>query len=475
MGGFLGCIVNLVLCLLGYILFGVLHMLSTIMDTIGQALGGALTALFNKPAHWIAQSNHAFLLKWLIIRVVLYARLLGLKRTSLVSYIPSLPAQTTTRYQAPKTPATNIAELSAHLQALENALTGLSLDFDSQSWSNTNVFCQLGALESHIQKEGVCAAEDQNVNCITVTQGLQVMHHEIDALQRAVAAVQQSENAAEAAPTNDELACAKLSILEECVGNFEGSLQEALKLGKNSAKMAGSSTAATAVWWSKIMFLGKNVLSIKALDGQDVTELVGYLVDTAMMSYYKDLITKADFVLHLGCTMVIPSLTLDMHEIKPEGMWQQVIEYLTGHGYALGWPPITALHHETHVNHCWPFKGDQGQLSIMLSHIVQIEEILIDHAKVAALDEALTKAGKEIQTQPRSLLSSARYMCIMQFKYNANVLSQAVQMFPVEEGVLSNWGQQFTCLFRFHMHRRMILNDKLLVAGAEAHGAENVA
>ncbi|KAI9512091.1 hypothetical protein F5148DRAFT_974196 [Russula earlei] len=502
-GGFLGRIVNLALRLLGYILFGVLRVLSTIMDTIGQALG--------------AQSNPAFLLKWLIVGAVLYAGLLGLKRTSLVGYIPSLPAQTTTRYQAPETPAANIAELSARLQALENALAGLSVDFDSQSRSNTNVFGRLGALESRIQKEGVRASEDRNVDRIAATQGLQAVRHEIDALRSAVAAVQQSENAAEAAPTNDEVARAKLAALEERVGNFEGGLREALELGKNSAKTAGGSTAASAAWWSKITSSGKKALSIKASDGQDVTELVGYLVDTAMTRYSKDLIAKADFALHSGGAMVIPSLTSDTHEIKPQGVRQQVIGYLTGHGYALGRPPITALHHETHVGHCWPFEGDQGQLGVTLSHVVRIEEISIDHvehdlawdmssaprqmevwglvegasnwAKVAALDEALTKAGKEFPTQPKSLPTSARYVRIAQFEYDADVLSQAVQTFPVDEEVLesgmdfgivvlrvlSNWGQQFTCLYRFRVHGRMILDDEPSAAGAEAHGAENVA
>jgi len=308
-----------------------------------------------------------------------------------------------------------------------------------------------------------------------------------------VTAVQQAERVADAGPMSDEEARAKLSTLEERVGTFEGSLREALDLGKNSVKTAAPTSAA---WWHKITSSGKKALSIKASDGQDVTELIGHLVDTAMARHSKDTIAKADFALHSGGAVVIPSLTSDTHEIKPHGVRQQVISYLTGHGYAIGRPPITALHHETHVGHCWPFEGAQGQLGVTLSRIVQIEEITIDHVardiawdmssaprkvevwglvegasnfdKAAALDATRTEAGQEIPMQPRSLPHSVRYMRIAQFEYDANA-PNAVQTFTVDEDVrasgmdfgivvlrvLNNWGQQFTCLYRFRVHGRM--------------------
>jgi SUN domain-containing protein 1/2 len=64
---------------------------------------------------------------------------------------------------------------------------------------------------------------------------------------------------------------------------------------------------------------GKKALNIKASDSQDVTELIGHLVDTAMSRHSKDLITKADFALHSCGAVVIPSLTSDMHETRPQG------------------------------------------------------------------------------------------------------------------------------------------------------------
>jgi SUN domain-containing protein 1/2 len=514
-GGFLGRIVNLVIRLFVDLFIYVLRILSAIMNIVGQGLGGAFEALFSKPTRWIRHSNPASVLKWLIVGAVLYSVSLGLKRTSIIDYMPSLPSRTT-RYQPPEAPAANIAELSERLQALENALASLSVDteqsrarIDSQARGNSDVFGRLGVLESRLQKEGVRATEDRNVDRITTSQGLQAVRHEVDALRSVVAAVQESERAAKGDPTSDEEARAKLSALEERVGNFEGGLREALELSRSSVK-TGSGTVTSAAWWNKITSSGKKALNIKASDGQDVTELIGHLVDTAMSRHSKDTIAKADFGLHSGGAVVIPSLTSDTHEIRPQGVRQHVIGYLTGHGYALGRPPITALHHETHIGHCWPFKGEQGQLGVTLSRIIRVEEITIDHvardiawdmssaprkmevwglvegasnfAKVAAWDAARTNAGEEVPMQPRSLPQSARYVRIAQFEYDVDAPS-AVQTFPVDDEVrnaaldfgivvlrvLSNWGQEFTCLYRFRVHGQMITaeEDELELVGSD--------
>ena len=157
---------------------GILRIVSAITNIVGQGLGGAFDALFSKPAHWVLRSNPAFLLKWLIVGAVVYSILLGLKTTNLVDYIPSLPSQTTC-YQAREAPAANIAESSEQLQALENVLAGLSLNteqyrarIDNQARSHSDVSDRLGALESRLQKEGVRAAEDRNVDRTTANQGL---------------------------------------------------------------------------------------------------------------------------------------------------------------------------------------------------------------------------------------------------------------------------------------------------------------
>ncbi|KAH9972829.1 hypothetical protein BGW80DRAFT_1312790 [Lactifluus volemus] len=492
-GGFLGRIVNLVLRLFINLFIYVLSALSAITNIVGQGLGGAFDALFTKPARWIRRSNPAFVLKWLIIAAVLYYAWSSLESFDLLSYIPSLPSQTT-RYRAPEAPADNIAEISARLQSLENAFAGLSLDteqsrarIDNQLRGHSDVSGRLGALESRLQKEGTRAAEDRNVDRITASQGLQTVRHEIDALRSIVASAQQSEREARAGPASDEEARRKLSALEERIGNVEGGVREALELGKHP-----------------ITSSGKKALTIKASDGQDVTELIGHLVDTAISRHSKDTLAKADFALVSGGAIV------------PQGFRQQVIGYLTGNGFAIGRPPITALHHETHNGYCWPFKGDQGQLGVTLAHPVFIDEITIDHvaseiawdlrsaprkmevwglvegaknhAKVASWEDSRNEAGLEVPTQPRSLPHSAKYVRVAQFEYDIHKLDSAVQSFPADEDVraleldfgivalrvLSNWGKEFTCLYRFRVHGRKFEEpplDDMPTPGADAETA----
>lgn len=507
-GGFLGSIVNLVLRVSASLLIFLFRTLAVIMNIVGQALGGAFDALFNQPAHWIRRSNPALMLKWLLVGAVLYAAFLGLRRLDLVSYIPPLPSHTT-RYRAPEVPAANIIEISARLQALENALAGLSFDneqyrarIDSQARGQSDVSGRLGALESRLQKEGVRAAEDRNVDRVAASQGLQAVRHEVDNLRSIVSAAQQSGREPNTDPKSDEETRAKLSALEERVGNAEGGVREALELGKNSIKTG--SAVAGAAWWNKITSSGKKALMIKASDGQDVTELIGHLVDTAVSRYSKDTIAKADFALSSSGASIIPSLTSDTLEIVPQGLWQQAIATVTGNGYAIGRPPITALHYETHNGHCWPFVGDQGQLGVLLALPVLIEEITIDHVardvawdmrsaprkievwgfvegaknldKVAAWEVSRNEAGLEVPIQPRSLPHSGKYLRIAQFEYDIDA-PDAVQTFPVDEDihslgldfgiavlrVLSNWGKEFTCLYRFRVHGQKLdeMEDEL--------------
>ncbi|KAH9037831.1 hypothetical protein EDB85DRAFT_1934759 [Lactarius pseudohatsudake] len=508
-GGFLGTIVNLVLRVSASLLIFLFRAFAMITSIVGQALRGAFDALFNQPAHWIRRSNPALILKWLVVGAVLYTAFLGLRRLNFANYIPSLPSHET-RYQAPEVPAANIAEISTRLQALENALAGLSFDneqsrarIDSQARGQSDVSGRLGALESHLQKESVRAAEDRNVDRVSASQGLQAVRHEIDNLRTIVSAAQQSGRESTTDPKSDEETRAQLSALEERVGSVEGGVREALELGKTSIKTGGA--VAGAAWWNKITSSGKKALMIKASDGQDVTELIGHLVDTAVSRYSKDTIAKADFALSSSGASVIPSLTSDTLEIVPQGLWQQAVATITGNGYAIGRPPITALHYEAHNGHCWPFVGDQGQLG------VRIEEITVDHVardvawdmrsaprkmevwgfvegaqnldKVVAWEAARIEAGLEVPTQPMSLPHSSKYLRIAQFEYDVDA-SNAVQTFPVDEDirglgldfgivvlrVLSNWGKEFTCLYRFRVHGQKLdeMEDKL---GADAETA----
>ena len=254
-------------------------------------------------------------------------------------------------------------------------------------------------------------------------------------------------------------------------------------------------------------------VTIKSSDGQDVTALINQLVDSAVLRTSKDTLARVDFALHSGGARIIPSLTSDTLEVRPSGLGNQIYGLFTGgNGYAIGRPPVTALHHEVHTGHCWPFAGSKGQLGVALAAPVHITDVTIDHVpKEVAMDmrsaprhmevwglvegkdniakvhewrerrdaerHAAEEAGQPVPPNlvddvvyPRSLPKSPEYIRVANFTYDIHAL-EYIQTFPVREeikelgidfGVVvllvrSNWGKdEFTCLYRLRVHGERI-------------------
>ncbi|KAF9049416.1 hypothetical protein BDP27DRAFT_1373695 [Rhodocollybia butyracea] len=70
---------------------------------------------------------------------------------------------------------------------------------------------------------------------------------------------------------------AKLAALEERLGSVEGSVKEALDVGKNAVTKANESTTSSN-WWNKVS-TSKKGLTIKSPDGTDITSLITHLID----------------------------------------------------------------------------------------------------------------------------------------------------------------------------------------------------
>ena len=250
-------------------------------------------------------------------------------------------------------------------------------------------------------------------------------------------------------------------------------------------------------------------------DGRSMNGAVHHLVDSAVSTITQDILAKPDFALHSGGARIIPSLTSPTFELRPQSLGSQMIGLVTGNGYAIGRPPITALHHEMQNGHCWPFAGGEGQLGVALASPIFLEEVTIDHvaksiafdmrsaprqmevwglvegkdnvARVRAWKEGLAarkeakQPGEEstaIYNQdeddtlhnevvyPKTLPKYPEYIRLANFTYNI-YSPKNVQTFPVmpeiqELGVdfgivvlrvLNNWGREdFTCLYRFRVH-----------------------
>jgi len=257
-------------------------------------------------------------------------------------------------------------------------------------------------------------------------------------------------------------------------------------------------------------------LNIKS-DGQDVSSLIGNLVGSAVIQYGKDVVAKPDFALHSAGGRIIPSLTSPTLESSPPSLRGKVVGLITGNGYALGRPPITALHHDLHTGTCWPFEGSEGQLGVMLVAPTYISEVTIDHiAKEVSFDlrsapremelwglvEGKENVAKMKQWQaekrgrleaarvkakaggiefvmdneleeppyPRTLPHSPPWIRVASFRYDIHAPNN-IQTFPVSQEirdlgidfgivalrVKSNWGSpDYTCLYRLRVHGQQL-------------------
>ena len=421
---------------------------------------------------------------------------------------PSLP------YQPPDVPAADLAALSARLQTLEKAFAGLSLDtersrayIEGDSKHRADIAGRFGSLESRIQKESTRAQDAESKFRAVASDNINAVKKELSQLSSQVQSLRDAE-ARRPSIGSDEEARAKLKTLEERVGSVEGGVKDALEIGKNAAK-AGAISGSVAQWWNGLATGKTKGVTIKSSDGQDVTSLINQLVDNAVTRTSKDTLARVDFALHSGGARIIPSLTSETLEVRPSGLRNQIMGLVTGgNGYAIGRPPVTALHHETHTGHCWPFGGTQGQLAVALAAPVYITDVTIDHvAKEVAMDmrsaprqmelwglvegndniekvqnwrdqraarrQALEEANQPVPPNladevayPRSLPKYPEYIRVANFTYDIHA-TQHIQTFPVRDeirelgidfGVVillvkSNWGKdEFTCLYRMRVH-----------------------
>ncbi|KAI0360041.1 hypothetical protein OH77DRAFT_1393956 [Trametes cingulata] len=490
---------------LGRCVHGVLSILLWIVRSIWRCVAAVVNA--------ISSFNYAPLFKAGVVGLTLWTAWYALNSGMLS--LGSLPVLRSphTPYQPPDIPAGDLSALSARLQNLERVLASLSLDversrayIEGDTKHHADLLGRVGALESRVQKESIRAQDAETKFRASTSEGLNAVKKEIAQLYAQVQAQREAE-ARRPTVGSDEEARAKLKALEERVGTVEGGVKEALELGKGAAK-TGVVSGNVAQWWNKLATGKSTGVTIKSTDGQDVTSLINHLVDAAVLRNSKDTLARVDYALHSAGAHIIPSLTSDTAEVRPSGVFSQITGLLTGgNGFAVGRPPITALHHEIHTGHCWPFPGSQGQLGVALAAPVYISDVTIDHvakenamdmrsaprqmelwglvegqdniAKVrewkqnrAAAREELEARGEPIppsllddEVYPRSLPKRPEYVRVANFTYDIHS-PQHIQTFPVREDikelgidfgvvvllVKSNWGKEFTCLYRLRVH-----------------------
>ncbi|KIJ66887.1 hypothetical protein HYDPIDRAFT_38336 [Hydnomerulius pinastri MD-312] len=406
-GGFLGWLVNRIIWFFWTIFTWILRAISAIFLILGRIVGSTVDIFFQKPVTLISSIDpRPFIVlgKLAIAALAIYLAWFKL-------YDPlmeMLPSRTSTRpYYAPDAPITNLDELTARLQNIEAALSGLSLDNqraraqqDLEARAQGEVVNRIYALEARIREEAKRIGETETHLETSARQGLSDMRRQIEVLQAQLSSVESAPRETSPPPpppANDEEARKKLRLLEERLGTVEGGVKEAIELSKASAKES-SPAASGPAWWSKLASaVGTGTgFTIKSSDGTDITGLISQLVDNAVTrSTTRDIISRADFALHSAGARPIPHLTSHTLEMRPTTFRGKVLGWMTGHGREIGRSPITALHQDIHSGLCWPMTGDFGQLGVALASPAYISDITIDHiAKEVAFD---------LRTAPRDM------------------------------------------------------------------------
>ncbi|KAF9468033.1 hypothetical protein BDZ94DRAFT_1184307 [Collybia nuda] len=515
-GGPIGSVVYFITRVFKFIVYSFVQCLVTTLYTMGRVFGTIASTVWVRPVEWASgASPGARLLFTLAKYAAIAVIILGtyhILQEPLMQYIPRLMPQS--GYHPPSVPASNIAELAMRLQRIENALASMSGESekartrgDTEAKSRMELASRLGTLEGRIAVENKRSSEAETQFRNLAKDGLKAVRQEIEVLQAQVQTQHQHQQhqGKKEEGGSDEEARARLKALEERVGTVGGDVKDALELGKKVPTGGGVSTGTT--WWQKPASgsPSKSGLTIKSSDGQDVTALIEELVSTAVSKHGKDGIGRPDFALHSSGASIIPSLTSPTLEIGPTSLHSQLIGLVTGSGYAIGRPPITALHHELHNGHCWPFSKTQGQLGVKLAAPVFISHVSIDHVSLEeAFDmrtsapremelwgmvegkdniakvkewiaektkkrEAAIENGEEVEAEeeyPKAVLKSPHYIRVASFSYDVNApnhiqtfpASQEIQDLGVDFGIVvlrirSNWGkEEFTCLYRIRVH-----------------------
>ncbi|KAG2035202.1 hypothetical protein BDR03DRAFT_962926 [Suillus americanus] len=407
-GGLLGLAVNRVVRLLLGIFAWAIRIIALLALVLGRIFGSIFDIIFMRPASFFSRIKAGpfiTLARYLFVAAALYAAWHQF-HDPILQMLPIRSPQR--QYYAPDTPITNLDELSARLQNIEAALSGLSLDQqrtraqqDLEARAHGDVVNRIFTLETRIRDEAKRVSDTEAHLKSSSSQGLIDLRREIQALHSQLSAVESTPRETVISmptPANDEEARAKLRILEERLGSIEGGVQDALEQAKIAAH-APVNVPAGPAWWSKLAStVGTGAsLTIKSTDGSDVTSLISQLVDNAIARYgTQDIVSRPDFALHSGGARPIPHLTSGTLELRPSTLRGQILGLITGHGYEVGRSPITALHQDLHSGNCWPMAGSYGQLGVMLAFPAIISDITIDHvAKEVAFD--LSTAPKHME------------------------------------------------------------------------------
>lgn len=288
-------------------------------------------------------------------------------------------------YVPPDIPASTVDELVTRLSQVESALSDITQQhartqgrLDGELRHSSDQASRISFLERRLDSEMKRAADAEDAVRSAANNAIRNIRTEMEGIRDRAGAVPASGGP-------DPKLAGLVRALEDRIVAAEGGVRESLELGRSAIKLGQTPPPipSSASSWLPKLGTGKDSVTIKTPDGQDVTALISSIVDRSLSRYSKDVLAKPDFALWSAGGRIIPEITTDSYESKvpPPSFLKNVMYSWTGLGSLTipGRPPVYALHPDLHVGNCWAFPGSSGQLGIALARLVYITEITIDH------------------------------------------------------------------------------------------------
>lgn len=205
-----------------------------------------------------------------------------------------------------------------------------------------------------------------------------------------------------------------VAIVEGKVEELRSSIEEVRRL--QAARAVAEESANKGKGKGKGAATQGTVVQVKNARGEEITSALQQLIDAAILRYSKDVIARPDYALFTAGARVVPAITSDTLVIQPKSSWART---LWGAKPAEGLPPAVALTPDGNVGKCWPFRGAEGQLGVMLSNRTVVGAVTVEHAsKEVAMD--VSSAPREIEVVSVSV--GVRGRCRKQGKEGSSVM-----------------------------------------------------
>jgi len=192
--------------------------------------------------------------------------------------------------------------------------------------------------------------------------------------------------------------------------------------------------------------------------GEAFEASVGRLIDQKLEDYHSDRTGMTDYALSSNGGTVLENLSSPSMQQGDESLISMLGFVLRSNRNS----PQRAITADNRPGNCWAFSGDQGHLVMKLSHKIFVRYITIEH-----IPRAMSPSG-QIRSAPREIAISALSSPTDKVGYHLakieyDISGPTIQMFPIlhdtnfmAEHVMfkfnSNWGEEYTCLYRVRVH-----------------------